>query len=84
MKKKLWFRAKTYGWGWYPVTWQGWTATAFYIFYQLFLVALIRDALASRAGIVSYLFLTAIGIAALLAVCYQFGETPKWRWGNKK
>ena len=22
--KQLWFRAKSYGWGWTPITWQGW------------------------------------------------------------
>lgn len=26
-KNKLWFKAKNYGWGWYPVTWEGWTVT---------------------------------------------------------
>ena len=22
--KRVWFRAKTMGWGWYPATWEGW------------------------------------------------------------
>jgi predicted GH43/DUF377 family glycosyl hydrolase len=23
-KRIFWFRAKEYGWGWYPATWEGW------------------------------------------------------------
>ena len=24
MPQKLWFKAKLYGWGWYPCSWEGW------------------------------------------------------------
>jgi hypothetical protein len=24
--KRLWFRARRFGWGWTPITWQGWMA----------------------------------------------------------
>ena len=27
---KKWFAAKRYGWGWYPVTWQGWGILGIY------------------------------------------------------
>lgn len=84
MKKKLWFKAKKYGWGWYPSSWQGWAVTGLFIVYELAVSALTVDAFDNRAGVVSFLFLTLLGAAALLVVCYQFGEEPKWRWGNKK
>ena len=29
--KQLWFKAKTYGYGWYPVTWQGWLVILIYV-----------------------------------------------------
>lgn len=29
--KQLWFKRKTYGWGWVPVTWQGWLLTFGYV-----------------------------------------------------
>lgn len=84
MKKKLWFRAKTYGWGWTPATWQGWAVTGIFVLYILCVGALIGDAIDSRAGLTSYLFLTFLATVLLLAVCYKFGEEPRWRWGNKK
>ncbi|HYC83050.1 MAG TPA: hypothetical protein VEB60_00680, partial [Candidatus Paceibacterota bacterium] len=28
--QRLWFKRKLYGWGWTPVTWQGWLAVLAY------------------------------------------------------
>lgn len=83
-KKKLWFRAKYYGYGWYPVTWQGWLVTLLFIFYQIGLVGFISNSFDSRSGVTSYFFLTFLGIVTLMTICYKFGETPKWRWGKDK
>ncbi len=82
--KSLWFRAKKYGWGWYPITWQGWGVTALFVVYELFLTFLIGNSFDSRAGNTTFLFLTLLGVLGLLTVCYKFGETPHWSWGNKK
>ena len=30
-KSKLWFRAKNYGWGWYPCSWEGWTVLLIWV-----------------------------------------------------
>ena len=27
MSKGPWFRAKRFGWGWTPITWEGWLVT---------------------------------------------------------
>jgi hypothetical protein len=83
MKKKvLWFKSKRYGWGWYPVTWQGWAVTGGFVLYVLLLSALIGNSLESREGLVSFLFLTFLGVVILLAICFKTGETPRWRWGK--
>ena len=29
--KKYWFKRRRFGWGWTPVTWQGWLTVAFFI-----------------------------------------------------
>ena len=31
MTKEIWFKRKTYGWGWTPATWQGWVITGLYL-----------------------------------------------------
>jgi hypothetical protein len=70
--KPYWFKAKHYGWGWYPVTWQGWVITL--LFVQSFAVTAPNPELMP---------LTIILVAALLIICYNTGEKPSWRWGDK-
>lgn len=40
IQKKLWFKRKTYGWGWTPVAWQGWLVIVLYV---LFIVSGVAD-----------------------------------------
>jgi hypothetical protein len=88
-KTKLWFRAKLYGWGWTPVTWQGWLVTLGY-------AIVIADQITSTvnydktgSGSVSdtmiYFGLNFIlSTVLLLVICYMKGERAGWRWGGKK
>lgn len=79
--KKIWFKAKLYGWGWYPVSWQGWGITLAYILFlaRTFVLAdkeshSVSDTLIRVAGpfiVVSLMF---------LFFCYTRGERPRWRW----
>jgi len=79
-KDKLWFRAKRYGWGWYPITWQGWLVTLVYIMLIIVSVNLIKnDVHEVVKNLAIILFFTII----LLGICYKKGEKPRWRWGNK-
>ncbi|MBL7016834.1 MAG: hypothetical protein ISR84_04675 [Kiritimatiellales bacterium] len=79
-KKKIWFPAKTYGWGWGPpVCWQGWVV--FLVFAVLLIAA--PTLLPPDQHMIGY-FTYIIGlVAALLFVCWKTGEKPKWRWGKK-
>jgi len=80
--KKLWFKAKRYGWGWTPTTWQGWLSMLVYIvvLYKFALVAKTDPSGASLTIMeIKFVFLTLI----LLALCYTKGEHPHWRWGGK-
>lgn len=85
MMHKLWFKAKHYGWGWYPATWQGWTVMGVYI--AMLIIFLIRIENYSHSGsdtligmIVPFIVLTAL----LITICYRTGEKPRWRWGSKE
>jgi len=33
--KPLWFKAKQYGWGWYPARWQGWLIVIGFIIFKV-------------------------------------------------
>ena len=82
-KKKLWFKAKRYGWGWTPVTWQGWLVTILFIvlvwatqaFYGTLPLTETEFAIIFIPTIVAHSFM-------LLGICLYKGEAPRWRWGR--
>ena len=76
--KKLWFKAKCYGWGWYPSTWQGGLVTLLSIWiFIIFWTKIMRgeDVLINSIIII-------LDFIALLVICYRTGEKPRWRWGK--
>jgi hypothetical protein len=83
---RLWFRARSYGWGWTPMTLEGWLV----IFAFLVAVGIITGLYIYRMqhgashGTAMLVFLLAIGILTglLIAVCWVTGERPRWRWGE--
>ena len=82
-QNKLWFRAKMYGWGWYPISWEGWIITLLYV------VSVMQPAIsidkASHSGsdfLINFSIPFIINTIFLLIICYAKGEKPKWRWGK--
>ncbi len=85
MKKRkdgLWFVSKKYGWGWTPVTWQGWAVVVVYIALVTGLARFIDNGFDSRAGGTTFFFLVFLLTVMLLVISYAKGETPRWRWGK--
>lgn len=84
-EKKYWFKTKTYGWGWRPVTWQGWVVTL--VFSSLIVINFYRiDSSSHSIGetLTTYIPQTLMIIAIMVIVAYSKGEKPHWSWGNKK
>lgn len=82
-EKKLWFKAKTYGWGWTPVSWQGWGILA------IFVVGLISEGVSFGTlvdnGVIApwgFLLRIAVLITLFITICYAKGEKPSWHWGK--
>jgi uncharacterized membrane protein YhaH (DUF805 family) len=76
----LWFKAKNYGWGWYPCSWQGWLVLLAWAAIFILLIDRAEDSNNILANsIIPVLVLTAI----LISICYVKGEKPVWRWGKK-
>lgn len=76
MPRRAWFRAKRYGWGWHPATWQGWLITLAFIL-AITLAALALES--SPTFLPDFLLAVLIAAVALLAVCWKTGEPPRWR-----
>lgn len=80
---KLWFRAKTYGYGWTPVTWQGWLVTGAYVALTLGTLAVINTLSLSEAQ-ASLIFVpfALVYTFLLFFICVRTGEKARWRWGK--
>ena len=74
---KLWFKAKEYGYGWYPVTWEGWIIILISI-----ILILMNAVLFVEKNIFIYFANLIIIVGALLVICYNTGEKARWRWGK--
>lgn len=82
-ERKLWFRRKCYGWGWYPVSWEGWLTTLLYVLGLVFIFKDVGGKYSSGGEtfttiILPFIILTAI----LIGICYIKGESPKWQWAK--
>lgn len=82
---KLWFKRKKFGWGWTPVSTEGWFVTLIYIL-SITLIFINADrATYSVSHILLRFALPFILITSFfIYICYEKGEKPKWSWGNKK
>lgn len=76
MTNNLWFKRKTYGYGWTPTTWQGWAVIIIWLISFYFVITGLNSELVK---LVSILILTGI----LIFVSCKKGEKPKWQWGKK-
>ncbi len=85
MSNKLWFKAKRFGWGWTPVSWQGWLLTIMYVFFLVELALTVDQTAHSASDEIFSFAVPFVCITVLfLVVCYAKGEKPGWRWGGKK
>ncbi len=76
--EKLWFKRKSYGWGWTPCTWEGWVVLLGWVTVLYFIVENVKYEQNTHFLIIFLMTVLLIGI------CYKKGEKPKWQWGSKK
>ncbi len=75
--KNYWFKAKWYGWGWTPVTWQGWLVI---LFYMAGILGLAKFSALQNPKV--FTLLVIVLTAMLLITTVKKGEKPRWSWGN--
>ncbi|MBT3249806.1 MAG: hypothetical protein HN846_02375 [Candidatus Pacebacteria bacterium] len=84
---KIWFKRKRYGWGWVPVTWQGWLVIVVEILFLLSLSKILledvpQNTYQGEVGI--FLAIVFLSVLILIFTSHRKGPKPKWRWGKKK
>jgi hypothetical protein len=84
--KKYWFKRRRYGYGWTPVTWQGWlTVVVFLVVLLVAAIVLVGDAPRNSFSTEGAIFLAiVVALTALvMVISLAKGPKPKWRWGSR-
>lgn len=82
-ENKLWFKAKRFGWGWTPCSWEGWVVLLLYLNAIVPQFLFIDDNSHSVSDTLINFALPFISLTIfLLIICYLKGERPSWRWGK--
>ncbi len=76
-----WFRAKRYGYGWYPARWQAWLILSLYVVILGILVSIFETNIEKYTIFYSISVFTITTI--LVYISYKKGEPARWRWGDK-
>ena len=87
MANPLWFKAKRYGYGWYPATKEGWLVMLAYALLMLLPLPVLgvigfTNVTGAQFAAVFVPYTTALTIA-LLVIAARTGEKPRWRWGGE-
>lgn len=85
MKEKLWFRAKRYGFGWTPASWEGWMILAFFVAFQVWNFLRIDATSHSNSDTIRpFIIQLALSVILLFFIANKKGEKLAWRWGKKE
>ncbi len=86
-KNDYWFKRRRYGYGWTPVTREGWLVVfGFLAVLMMTSYVMLKDVPENtfNEDVVLFLCFLIIEIAAIIVVGYLKGPKPRWRWGKKK
>lgn len=86
--ERYWFKRKIWGWGWVPVTWQGWFVTVLYVTLISLLMLSREEVILGNPDSGSNFLVFGLPVILLTAlfilIAYRKGEKPKWQWGLPK
>lgn len=80
-----WFKRRRYGWGYTPVTWQGWLVIITFVLGLISAARKLPDdpSDASESQLIKFFVTLGIAIILLITVSLITGPKPHWRWGKK-
>ncbi len=84
-----WFKARWYGYGWVPATWQGYVSLIFFILITVLDGIFLSYKTSSSGEVeksVSIIFFVVLffSVFGLIFLCFKKGEPPAWNWGDPR
>ena len=76
-----WFKRKLYGWGWTPVTWQGWVVTVGYVGLVLLFTLTVDTSSTMQDTMFTFLLPVTFLTITFFRIARRKGEKPRWQWG---
>ena len=78
---------RLYGWGWVPVSWEGWLVVLVFIGILLlngvyFASKVSPNGEPTNTNLAIFFGGIIISVIALFWICYKKGEKPRWNWGR--
>ena len=81
----LWFKRKLYGFGWVPVSWQGWLATFLYVGFIVYdFMKIDKNSHSGSDTLIAFAPHFILVTVVFSFICYKTGQKPKWQWGFLK
>ena len=77
---KMWFTMKHHGWGWVPITIEGWAVIAALVGWIWFVAKQAEKGLLTQDDVMIRVI---FGIIVMLVIMYMKGPSPRWRWDKK-
>lgn len=82
--EKKWFKRKLYGYGWVPVTWQGWLVVFTYALLILLFSLTTDENSPPKEAFFTFILPIILLTITLIRISYKKGEKPRWQWGEDK
>jgi hypothetical protein len=81
--EKKWFKAKNYGYGWYPSSFKGWLVIIVYLLYIATSFTVIdSNSQTTSDTLINFIPWTLFATVMLIVIAYNTGEKARWRWGK--
>lgn len=85
MQPPYWFKRRRYGWGFTPVTWQGWLSLLVMILIAIGTSFILpyKQQNPSANDLTVFFIIIIIDIIGFFILALKTSPAPKWRWGKK-
>ena len=82
---KYWFKPKTYGWGFVPISWEGWLATLGMVGILMMAAyshGFFESEISTQDGVGFLVDLVIIGIVGSILMIPKTKGKVRWQWGK--